>query len=256
MNTEVKPLPRQHGRVVLATQGMALSEFAVVMSRMLLRNVKGELTGLFVEDANLLMAASLPLTREVGRSSGIVRPLEAQDIERLLQRRAQSFQSQLVRLAGEVALPWTFERRRGDFVTHILEELREAHLVVVGARDESGKATAGGDSIFVVMEASNSGLAVLHAALNLAKTIAKGLNIYVVSRDAQSFEKTRRLILEFAEPGTLLSLEPSFGIPEKIQSPPLGGGNILVLSANLLPRHASTLLARWAGRLVLVSDAH
>lgn len=246
------------GRVVMASQGFRMSESLLAMIRRLLRSTPGELTGLFVEDARLLLAASLPLTREVGRDSGIVRPLETGDLERLMQHRARAFQAQMAVLAKETAQPWTFTKHRGDFAIHALQALEQADLVVVGARGSSAATAHEAGAIVVVMDSGVAGMRVLRAAMRLADKSESRLHVIVVTESSEAFENTKRRIQLIEDSGQINSIVASRGVPAILQGPTasLPGTAVLVLSANLLEGLAASLMSKWAGRLILVSAVH
>lgn len=260
------PGRRVVGRVVLTSQGFSLSDSVLAMIRKLLRGAPVELAGLFVEDARLLLAASLPLTREVGRESAIVRTFDATDMERLMQHRAQSFQTQLAELAREMALPWTFETHRGDFTAHTMHALEKANLVVVGAgesspvpsRESRTRSAREAESVIAVMDTGPTGMEVLRTASDLVHENDATLNVFVVTQSAEDFETTRRQIRLVAGTGFIRFIEPSADIPASIRSPELQTRkrDLLVLSAKLLTDQAAELVSRWAGRLILVSGTH
>ena len=67
-----------------------------------------ELAGFFIEDQNLLRAAALPFTRDVGVVSGTPRPMRLQEVERALRSQAQALKSSLAATAGQSRLRWSF----------------------------------------------------------------------------------------------------------------------------------------------------
>lgn len=84
--------------------------------------VKGQLQGLFIENADLLNSASLPFAREVLLTSGLPRDLNREIIEENYKRQATRFQKMLSLKARQSVLHCDFRsvagRRRDVFTMH------------------------------------------------------------------------------------------------------------------------------------------
>src|SRR5262245_23611350 len=80
-----------------------------------------ELQGLFVEDADLLGLASLPIAHEVGRLSGQSRPLARDSLESVLHRRVERTASALVRAGRMRNVAVTHTIARGKLVRQALD---------------------------------------------------------------------------------------------------------------------------------------
>lgn len=100
-----------------------------------------ELSGLFIEDVELLRLAGLPFAREAGVSSGMFRRFHTTDIERRFRVAAEAAREALREGTGSMALRSTFRVVRGRVVPEILAAAREADVVAAGKR--SGHAPAG-----------------------------------------------------------------------------------------------------------------
>lgn len=92
----------------------------------------GEVSGLFIEDAELLMAGSLPFLREVGSSSGIARRIDHSDIEHRLSAVAHEARAKLTQTGKQMQVRSCFRVTRGDVSAEILTASGEADLVVLG----------------------------------------------------------------------------------------------------------------------------
>ena len=77
-------------RVCVAVDAAANAPDALRAAATLAAAFDAELAGLFVEDLNLVRAAELSFTRELGIESGVSRPLAAEDIERSLRVQAEA----------------------------------------------------------------------------------------------------------------------------------------------------------------------
>ena len=118
-------------RVLLAFDNAAPATQPLATARALIEILGGELAGLFVEDVNLLRVAALPFTREVGAVSGVSRPIELPDIERVLRVQAETAKRMLAELAGELSVPWSFRIERGNMLQHVLEQMSESVAAVL-----------------------------------------------------------------------------------------------------------------------------
>jgi nucleotide-binding universal stress UspA family protein len=92
----------------------------------------GEISGLFIEDAELLTAGSLPFAREVGSSSGIPRPIGYSDIEHRLRSVAHKARTTLTQAGRRMKVRSCFRVARGDVSGEILTATGDADLVVLG----------------------------------------------------------------------------------------------------------------------------
>jgi len=116
-------LPVDLSRDSLAAVGVAFNLAAAL---------GGEISGLFIEDAELLRAASLPFLREIGSSSGISREIDHADIERRLRAVAHQARAKLSQTGKDLQVRSCFRVARGDVSSEILTACGEADLVVLG----------------------------------------------------------------------------------------------------------------------------
>jgi nucleotide-binding universal stress UspA family protein len=92
----------------------------------------GEVSGLFIEDAQLLKAGSLPFAREVGSVSGISRRIESADIQDRFRTVATRARTAVTEAGHRLKVPTAFRVGQGDVVAEILEAASTADLVVLG----------------------------------------------------------------------------------------------------------------------------
>lgn len=92
----------------------------------------GQVSGLFIEDVRLLVAASLPFACEVGSLSGVARRIESADIEHRFRALAEKARSTLAERASRGKVPSSFHVTRGDVTAEILTAASEADMVVLG----------------------------------------------------------------------------------------------------------------------------
>jgi hypothetical protein len=91
--------------------------------------LEAELTGLFVEDVELLHFAGLPFAREIGAFSA--RALDVRTMERRLRSQAEEARRALAAAAEGKPLRWSFRVERGSVPARVRSALAEADLVVL-----------------------------------------------------------------------------------------------------------------------------
>ncbi|WP_311945470.1 universal stress protein [Halomonas piscis] len=99
-------------RVVVLLDGSRRAQLLLDEAARLAKREGAELVGLFVEDTELLRAASLPLGGEIGLVSGSLRPVAPEALERRLRQQAGRLQALLAATAGRHALRWRLEVNR------------------------------------------------------------------------------------------------------------------------------------------------
>jgi nucleotide-binding universal stress UspA family protein len=92
----------------------------------------GEVSGLFIEDASLLAAGSLPFAREVGSLSGNSQPIGSSDIERGFQALASRARHAIGQAGQRLNVRFSFRVTRGDVPAEILTATADADMVVLG----------------------------------------------------------------------------------------------------------------------------
>ncbi|MFI5181527.1 MAG: universal stress protein [Thermoanaerobaculia bacterium] len=125
-------------RILVAMDGSPGSRAALEAAARLGLTAGAELSGLFIEDVELIRLAGLPFAREAGVSSGMFRRLEAVDVERQFHVAAEAARELLREAFWSMALPSTFRVVRGRVVPEILAASRDADVVAVGKRSGHG----------------------------------------------------------------------------------------------------------------------
>ncbi len=86
----------------------------------------------FVEEMELLRAAELPFTRELGVLGSGPRRLDPADLMRTLRRQAEETRRALEQAAQRSRLHWSFEVVRGALLNEALQRAGEHDLIVIG----------------------------------------------------------------------------------------------------------------------------
>lgn len=139
-----------------------------------------ELAALFIEDSNLLRLADLPFAREIGRSSGVARPITADSIRRRLNAAAEEARSALSRRATQAQVSWSFQVIQGTVTTQSWEGSAPADLLVVGgSRQDLSRPSQSSRSIGVVFDGTPEAQRALAAARALASHRKLPLHVLV-----------------------------------------------------------------------------
>ena len=181
-------------RVLLAFDNAASATQPLATARALIEILGGELAGLFVEDANLLRVAALPFTREVGAISGVARPIELPDIERVLRVQAEAAKRMLVELAGELSVPWSFRIERGNMLQHVLAQMTESvaavlvpskllHTPASATGPGLGRARPSARRVFALWDRSAPQTQTVAIALRLAEAQQATVTLVVIGND-------------------------------------------------------------------------
>lgn len=117
----------------MSTRGMAAIEAAAELAA----QMRAELTGLFVEDVNLLRLANLPFAREVGYTSATGRPLAAPELESMLRAQAIEVRRLLASAAERAEVQWSFRVARGQLLAELLALAEAGDVLVLGKKSKT-----------------------------------------------------------------------------------------------------------------------
>lgn len=202
-------------RIIVAFDATPLEEIALEAAAGLASALDAELSGVFVEDVNLMRIAALPFTRELGLTSAALRPFEVSALERAFRLQAGRSREQLAAIASAFNLRWSFQTVRGQVLAAVLECVREPDLVVFGkaahgvaaksvslpalGRALAGEARRHGErfrrlslrSIALVFDGTPAAWRALAAAYALAATAQTRLALLVLAQSREEFERLR-----------------------------------------------------------------
>lgn len=120
-------------RIVVAVDASAASLLALELAADLAAALGTRLTGLYVEEQDLLHAASLPFVRSIGAQSGRPTPFTPDEIERQWRALAARAREALMRIAHARQLDWSFEVTRGPAGEVLQAAARGARLMGLGS---------------------------------------------------------------------------------------------------------------------------
>ncbi|HUL91584.1 MAG TPA: hypothetical protein VLV56_04475 [Burkholderiales bacterium] len=152
--------------------------------------LEAELTGLFVENEELLHFAAMPFAREIGAFSA--QALDVPTMERRLRYQAEEARRALAAAAEGKPLRWSFRIERGSLPAQVRNALDDADLVVLlGGRPSRRRAAA-------LLSAAELPREVESALEHLARSLAG--EFYRV-RPAEGEEVLARLLRELRRGG-------------------------------------------------------
>lgn len=262
-------------RIIVLLDSSRAARVALGAAAELAARRHAKLLGLFVEDIDLLRSASLPFGREIGFTSGRIRPMSTLDMERRLRQQAEETRRLLAAIGRRHAIEWSLQVCRGQVEAETLALTIPTDLLVLGridwARDSGlrfgqltvriattancsvmvlGKAPqAGHRSILVLYEGSESGGRALATAAAIARDAKQTLTILLPPSAAEGLvEDLEKAAHSWAQrhkmPVNFMRL-PDVDATTLIQVLRQIGGQVLVLS------RASHAVQNPAGRSLL-----
>ena len=243
--------------VLIALDASPSSLAALETAAGLAAALDAELSGLFVEDANLLRVAELPSARVLGSFSGRPLALGRQDMERGLRAQAGRAHAALAAAAQEVPVRWSFRVARGTVAPEILAAVSESSLLVLGKTGRSG--TRFGSTVrAVAAEAPGPVLIAGHGA-------PRGSTVAVLYDGSPASERALGLAARLARKRRITVLIPTDGAqdaPSSLAARSKEGLAERGISANYVEHRPgdTNALARVLNRehagLLLLGDAH
>jgi hypothetical protein len=199
----VPPDKQRIRRVTVALRGEAAEARLLGSAARLARDIAAELTGVFLEDIDLLRLAELPLAIEICRTTSRRRPVEPAELVRQLASQAASAEQVLARVAEDAGVAWSFRVARGVLTALLAEAAAEADVTLVpatrralwaygeaAAADRRGRG-AGRAPVAVVFDASAAASRALDVAVRLAAAEQRPLTVILSSPTAEAGERLR-----------------------------------------------------------------
>lgn len=126
--SEKKPIRR----ILVGLDASRISAEVQAVAAHMASFLKAELSGLFVEDINLIRLAQLPFTQEIRSLTAKPSPLDADEMQQFLRAQAALLRYELEQTAVSRELDWTFQVMRGLVTQELLRATQEADLLVLG----------------------------------------------------------------------------------------------------------------------------
>jgi len=196
-----------------------------------------ELSGVFLEDEDLLRLAELPFAQEISRVTSTARPLHAAALQRELRVQAASAERLLAGTAERLGVAWSFRIARGRIVAELRASSEEADLLLVSAgRQPLGEGrglsrhgpparAAQSERIVVAFDRSASGRRALATAGRLAAERRAALIVLCFAGTGPAAQRLQARARE------LLGRQPARfeplvrgGVPRRARGGPAAGG--------------------------------
>jgi nucleotide-binding universal stress UspA family protein len=148
---------------------------------------KAEVTGLFVEDTDLLLLSALPFSTQVNLSTALSHPLEHGDLERDFAAMAGAARRRLSDAAGRRQVKWSFKTVRGRAMTEVAAAAADADLLVMeGGRPGARRYESLGMSPGAALARVSQSLLILRADRPFTRAVAVVYDGRPLSRKALS----------------------------------------------------------------------
>jgi hypothetical protein len=195
------------GRILAAMEANR-NETVISLAESLSRALDAEVLGVYVEDEEIFIAASLPFTSTISPETGEVRRLLPEDLERAFRASAEQLRRSLFGAGPGARAGWSLEVVRGAGETAVLARAGKSDVVVLRRRRHGALAeilrtascsiavaSAVGrqhpDRRHVVILYNGSALH-LRVAARLAATIGGRLTVLIVHEDSDQRSVLRR----------------------------------------------------------------
>lgn len=198
--------PFQIEHVLVALDGSPQSRAALKAATNLAALIGADVTGVFVEDLNLIRMAELPFAREISWFSGEPRAMAPPSLKRGLRAQAARVRRELIQKAESLGLVWRFERRHGRIHEVLLRSAEQADIVVLGRASLQARRKVGSTAqalmrspgaptlilpeeaqlparILVLYDGSSAASPVLNAGAGLAAYFGQGISVLIVAPD-------------------------------------------------------------------------
>lgn len=160
------PAPSLH-RILVAADGSPHSRAALLAAVRLAASIEGEVEGLFVEDEQLVRAATLPFAAEVRTHSQPPTPLTDRRIERQFRRQAEQAEATLQQAAEQWDVPHTFRVIKGEVARELLSAASDADLLALGKTSTDSSRQRLGSTARAVLSKCDRPVLVLRAPADL-----------------------------------------------------------------------------------------
>jgi hypothetical protein len=200
----VPPEKARIRRITVILRGHAAEARLLSSAVWLARDTAAELTGVFLEDIDLLRLAELPLAIEICRSTNVRRRVEAVELARQLASQAAAAERALGRVAEDAGVAWSFRVARGAVTAMLMAAAAEADVTLVAAArralwaygeaaaTDAGPRGGGRAPIAVVFDRSAAATRALDVGLRLAATQGRPLTIILTSPTWEAGERLRQ----------------------------------------------------------------
>ncbi|HWB14638.1 MAG TPA: hypothetical protein VG826_35775 [Pirellulales bacterium] len=228
------------GRVLVVVDSAAEAESAIQAAARLAADLSAELSGLFVENADLIRLADLPFAAEIATSPPMLRRLDRELLQRTLRAQAEQARRTLAEAASSLRVQWSFQVARGHSTEIALTAAGQLDLLMIRLAGRQPRRPIGAPQralgvTMVVLDATPSAERTLETALSAASGGRLVVLFAAASRGAATIRERLAELLARVAPKAILQERPARDVNDLLQAADQGRVGLLVISrANLL----------------------
>jgi nucleotide-binding universal stress UspA family protein len=159
-------------RIVVALDESAASRAALESAARFAAERAAELIALFVEDADLVSAASLPGSATISYQGASLAPLGCELLLRSLRLRARRLRDEVAQIAARNRIPWQFETIRGHVGEEVLRLAADSDMIAIGASSLRDRRGVYGSTARMILERASGSVLVVRRPLPATQRIA------------------------------------------------------------------------------------
>ncbi len=176
-----------------ASAGHETMEAAVTLAA----DLQAELQGMYIEDDDLLRIADLPFVHEITNGSGTVRPIDAQSMQRAMQKKADQIRAMMQRRAESAHIRCSFSVTRGRVLHRVLVATSDDEILFFGCRSHASvvrppaglRPRAAVRPVLVLLDESPRGRRAVDTATTAATKQVRPIVVLVFARDCHVFRQ-------------------------------------------------------------------
>jgi len=149
----MRPRPPGIRRILVALDTAERSAAALEEAARLAAGLEAELVGLFIEDAELLRAAALPITRIVPRQAQALAALDPASMQRAYRIWSAEARQNLETAAAHWPIKWSFQVERGIYAEQLMATIREGDLLALASSRQQRRSRTGIAALSVAAQA-------------------------------------------------------------------------------------------------------
>ena len=160
-------------RILVAMDASQHSQAALDAAANVAALLDAELVGMFIEDINLLRVAQLPFVREVSFPVAETREIDVGKMEKYWRMQATLARRQLIELANQKKIEWSFYIERGSVSDRLLTASLDMDLLAIGRLGRSlSRPISLGSTARTVLERGKLSLLLMQNEVDLDQPIS------------------------------------------------------------------------------------
>jgi nucleotide-binding universal stress UspA family protein len=140
-------------RILVALDTAEPSTAALEEAARLAAGLEAELVGLFIEDAGLLQAAALPMTRMVPHQARTLAAFDPASMQRAYRIWSAEARRSLEAVAAQWRIKWSFQVARGIYAEQLMATLRAGDLLALASSKHQRRSRTGLAALTVAAQA-------------------------------------------------------------------------------------------------------